>query len=526
MKHLRIGLLALLLAGCVSPRTTGGEIEVQISVDGQQLAVTLPVGSTVQEAVSRADIQLGEIDQLDPPSYTVLIDGAELAVIRRQERFEIEELVLPFTRQTVRNEGLPQGETRLLQAGVNGSEEITYRIVEEEGTEISRQVVKRSVVDEPQPEIIMVGAEAAHTPLAIQGSMAYLSGGNAWVMQDNTANRRPVVVTGDLDGQIFRISPDGRWLLFSRRADEDSDDFNGLWVVDLDQSDPDPVDLRVQNVVHFADWSPDPESLVVAYSTAEPRQSAPGWQANNDLVLATLGSTGRVLREQELLTPNPGGQYGWWGTEFAWAPDGVHLAYAQADAVGLIDSRDPEFQLLRPITPLLTGGDWAWVPGLAWGSNSRTLYLVEHAGPIGIEDANASPVFDLVAIDSADRPPLTLVGRTGMFAYPSASPSQLLDSGEIAGKIALLQAMTPLESENSGYRLMVMDRDGSNLQTLFPATGEPGISQDELAPPVWSPDGRRLAVVYRGDLWIVDVESGAGEQLTGDGLAQAVDWKP
>lgn len=530
MKQFRTWLLALLLAGCVSPRTTGGEIEVELSVDGTQLQVSLPVGSTVQNAVDQAGIQLGQIDRLEPPAYTVLIDGAEVSVFRRAERFEVEQLTLPFARQTVRNEALPEGQTRLLQAGVNGQEEITYRIVEEEGTEISRQAVKRTTVEQPQPEIIMVGAQAAHTPLAIDGTIAYLAGGNAWVMQGSTANRRPVVVTGDLDGQVFQISPDGRWLLFSRSldpAESETDDFNALWVVNLVRSDPDPVDLDIHNVIHFAGWSPDSEFLTVAYSTAEPRQSAPGWQANNDLMLIRLSSTsGRVIRKTELLAANPGGQYGWWGTDFTWAPDGIHLAFAQPDRVGVIDSRDPAFESRYQITPLLTGSDWAWVPGLAWAGDGSTLYLVDHGAPIGIEQPAASPVFDLVALQPPDRPPLTLVRRTGMFAYPSASPIQELDSGEHAGHIALLQAMAPLESENSGYRLMVMDRDGSNLRTLFPATGQPGIGQDELQPPVWSPDGQRLAVVYRGDLWMVDAESGAGEQLTGDGLTQAVDWQP
>lgn len=526
MKRLAPWLLALLLASCVSPRTTGGEIEVEISVDGTQRSVSLPVGSTVQNAIDRAGVELGQIDRLEPPAYTVLVDGAEVEVVRREERFEIEELVIPFGRQTVRNEGLPEGQTRLLQAGQNGVEEITYRIVEEGGTEISRQAVKRSLVQEPRPEIIMVGAQEAHTPLAIDGTIAFLSGGNAWVMRGNTANRQPVVTSGDLDGQVFRLSADGNWLLFTRRAGEDSDDFNELWVVDLEQADPEPVDLGIENVVHFADWSPEPGSRTVAYSTAEPRQSAPGWQANNDLGLLTLSSSGRVLRVRELLPPNPGGQYGWWGTDFVWAPDGVHLGYAQPDAVGILDTREPEFQPLYQLTPLLTGGDWAWVPGLAWDNSGQVLYTVNHGESIGIEDPAASPVFDLVALDAGGRSPLTLVRRTGMFSYPSVSPSQQLESGENLTHVALLQAMAPLESETSGYRLIIVDRDGSNLRTLFPATGQPGIQQDELAPPVWSPDGQLLAVVYRGDLWIVDSQSGAGEQLTGDGLTRAVDWKP
>ncbi len=518
--------MTIALAACVSPQATAATIDVEIVVDGEPIAVPVPVGSTVQFALDQGSVTLGELDRVDPPVYTVVTDGTEIVVVRRVEHFEVEELVLPFSRQTVRNEGLPEGQTRLIQAGSNGMEEITYRIVEEGGDEMSRQPVKRTVVIEPLPEIIMIGAQAAHTPLNIRGTLAYISGGNAWVIEGNSANRRPVVVSGDLDGQVFRLSPDSKWLLYTRGLDEESDDFNSLWVVDIENEDASPLDIGARNIVHFADWAPKSDSPVLAYSSAEPRQAPPGWQANNDLILVNLSSGGRVLRERELLPPNSGGQYGWWGTSFAWAPDGVHIAYARADSVGLIDSREPTFEPLHEIIPLQTGSDWAWVPGVAWGPNSRTLYLVDHAPPLGISDPAASPAFDLVAISGPGEPPLPLVTRTGMFAYPSSSPVELMDSGEIASQVAFLQALSPLQSEASSYRLMVMDRDGSNVRALFPEAGKRGIAQNELSPPSWSPDADRLALIYRGDVWIVDASTGAGQQLTGDGLTIALDWKP
>lgn len=521
-KSYATALLALLLASCATPRATAGVMQVTIRADDEQSEVSVPAGSTVQNALDLAGVELEELDRVDPPGYTVLIDGTLITVVRRAEQFEIEELTLPFSRQTIRNEGLPEGETRLLQAGQNGLEEITYRIVLEEGEEISRLPVKRSTVVEPRPEIIMIGAQAAYTPLGLDGTLAYISAGNAWVMRSNSANRGPVVVSGDLDGQVFRLSPDGRWLLFTRSL-EDEQDFNGLWILDLEDPQAEPQDLEVRNIVHFADWSPKPG--ILAYSTVEPRQSPPGWQANNDLIVLTLSASGRVLRERQLLPTNPGGQYGWWGSSFSWAPDGNRLAYAQPDGVGLIDTRDGELEPVYEVVPLVTGSDWAWVPGLAWGSDSQTLYLIDHAEPIGFEDPSASPAFDLIALSSPDTLGLQLVARTGMFAYPSVSPGEITASGELSSQVAYLQAISPLESETSSYRLMVMDRDGSNLRLLFPELGQPGIAQAELAPPVWSPDGDRLAVVYRGDLWIIDLATGAGQQLTGDGLTTALDWK-
>ncbi len=89
--------------------------------------------------------------------------------------------------------------------------------------------------------------------------------------------------------------------------------------------------------------------------------------------------------------------------------------------------------------------------------------------------------------------------------------------------MAFLQALTPLQSQDSTYRLAIMDRDGSNLRLLFPPEGEPGLEPQRVA---WSPSGDRLALIYRGDLWVIDAESGLGQQLTGDGQVIAYDWKP
>jgi len=522
----RIGLvILLLLSGCVAPRVTQAQITVNITVDGQKDQVLIPAGSTAQAALIAAKVNLNPLDRSDPPFYTVLTDGANVRLIRVREEFKVEQVVIPYEHQVLRNESMPEGETRLSQPGVNGIQENTYRIVYENGVEILRSPVKSVVVKEAVPEIMMVGSQAPFTPIQIPGRLAYLQGGNAWVMEKTTGNRRPVVNSGDLDGRIFFLSPDGTWLLYTRRSTKEGT-INSLWVTKVNDDSGMTIDLQAANVVHFAAFAPD--SITIAYSTVEPRSIAPGWQANNDLVTVTIGISGFTSRPIVKLDPNSGGVYGWWGTNFAWAPDGNRMAYSRPDGVGILEFGKSDLIPLLNITPLQTGSDWAWVPGLTWGPDGKELYTVDHVPQQGASSPEVSPLFDLTAVPLEGGAPIRLVSQVGMFAYPVPSPVQHLDSDEDAYQVAFLQAIFPTQSETSNYRLNVMDRDGSNQRVLFPPEGAPGLKPQQVA---WSPlvaDGkntRMIAVIYQDNIWLVNATDGQAYQITGDGLTHRVDWK-
>src|SRR5688500_9231294 len=327
---LAVFLASSLLVSCRSPQVTGEDITITINADGETRNARVPAGSTVSQALGSAGVTIGELDETDPPPYTVLSNGDSIDLTRVEELFETEEQVIPFERQIVRNESLPEGETRLVQAGVNGLQELTYRQVLEDEVELSKSVVKSVTLQEAVPEIVMIGAQSSFAPLPIPGKLVYLAGGNAWIIDTSTANRTPLVTTGDLDGRIFELAPNGSYLIYTRRSTKPADkEINTLWAVRAAAGSK-PFSTGISNVVHFADWIPNTGSI--AYSTVEPRATAPGWQANNDLHRYSI-STGEKRR---ILDSSNGGVYGWWGMTFAFSAEG-RLAYARPDGIGLVD---------------------------------------------------------------------------------------------------------------------------------------------------------------------------------------------
>lgn len=523
---------ALLCAGCGSdvfglrPTAPAESAAVTLTADGETRELTVEPPLSVADVLRQAGVTLGELDRVTPSADTRITSSTAITVVRITEETIVAEETVAFARSVIPSEDLDPSETRLVQPGSNGRAEVTYRIVYEDGVEASRSEVRRTVITPPQDEVVMVGRSSDLPTVTVEGTLAYLSAGNAWVIRQNSANRRPLTQNGGLDGRVFELSADGSQLLFTRATADASSGgsaepgpFNALWAV-LDTTDPEaqPIDLGLQNVL-FAAWVPGSQTTIV-YSTAEPRLSFPGWQANNDLWRTTVGAEG-IAEPELLLEPSGGGIYGWYGTTFGYSPNGEALAWARPDAVGVLALSASS---VAPYTaqPLIEFAPWnvydfVWMPAPAWSPDGSVVTAATHGDPLGSEAAEDSPVFSLTALAADGSYRVTLVERAGMWSEPRYAAN---------GALAYLQPDDPLESVNGRYRLVVMDRDGSNARALYPPAEAAGLYSQTVA---WSPDGSQIALVDpgpEGNLIIVDAASGLAQQVTADGLSSAPRWAP
>lgn len=491
------------------------DLHITITADGKTTPLTTRA-ITVRDALNEAGITISVKDKLTPSEFTQLSDGLSIKIIRVTEKFEVEDVTLPFSKKTVRNEGLKAGETRLLQTGENGVNEITYRTVFEDGVQVSRDAVRQVAVKQPVDEIVMVGAQTTFTAIPINGTLAYISAGSAWLMRDSSGSRKPLVASGDLDGRVFQLSPDGKFLLYTRVDAKNTAAglHNTLWAVSATDPNPKPYDLKTQNVL-WAGWSPTADRTL-AYTTAEPRDTAPGWQANNDLFILNFDTKGKLDDPKQLLEASSGGLYGWFGTAYTWSPDGSRLAFSQADKIGVVDVESNSQIPIATYSIFQTYSDWVWDPFIAWSPDGHFIYTVLHGPPIGLEKPEDSRVFDVAVVASDGSFDASLISQAGIWSNPQPSPT--------GGLVAFMQADTPLDSLDGSYRLMVMDRDGSNATAVFPSPDQPGLRRDAVY--TWSPDAKQLAVTTGGNLWVVDLASGKSQQLTGDGQTSNPVWVP
>jgi Tol biopolymer transport system component len=504
--------VALVLAAC-GPGRLPEQVNISLTSDGETQGLLLPQGSTVRDALRSASVTLAELDRVRPPETSLLISGMGITVTRVIQTTEVVTETKPYEKgPTVTDYALKPGESQIIQPGRNGETTIRYRVTYEDGRLISKVEVAHEDTVAPVSEIVRTGPSEDFSQVTVPGTLVYLSNNNAYVVRDTVGNKRALTTDSDLDAHVFTLSPDGRWLLYTRG---NTSTLNSLWIVDTTLAVPEPQALKTNGVL-WADFSPDGKSI--AYSRAEPSPGLPGWKALNDLLIVPL-SNGKLGKSKEIVKASASAPYAWWGTNYAWSPDSKWLAYGNTAEIGVIS---PTARITRtlPITDFAaynTRSTWAWTPALSWSPDGHFLATQIHSPSPSGESDEDSPAFDVSALQISGTLQTPLAVGSGMWAAP-----QWLGITPDNSQIVFSMAETPYASDTSRYFLYVMDRDGSNRQRLFPNDGRPGIRG--LPDFDISPDGRSVIVAYQGDLYWINVSTREPRQLTADGSISLPRW--
>lgn len=528
-------LFGALLAGCQRTPETPPMV-VSLAVDGRLRSYEIPDPITVSEflRLPNVDVELGELDVVNPPLFTQLSDQLRISVSRVREEQACESRTVAFERETVVSDYLGPGETEQGARGQNGEEQICYRVRIVDGVERERvQSGEPIVVVEPINEVVFVGPTTTLDPVDISGTIVYMNLGNAWVMRGSSDQRRPLTTSADLDPEhAFSLSPDGRQLLYARVLAPDAEFNNQLWVIpDVSVFESTPAKLTPENVL-WAAWVPG-RANTISYSRAEPRSTSPGYSAQNDLWLMSIDpATGAMISTEPLIEggTGTGGPFSWWGTRFVWSPDGNQLAWIHANAVGTVNLATGALNApLLEYEIFAVPVDWSWRTNASWSIDNSVLAATTHGPPAGNERPDRSVVFNIsiAALDASFQ--VTLLERAGIWSDPKFSPRIAGDGPFTKAYLAYLMARQPLNSVSSEYDLYVADQDGSNARGVFPDAARPGLTSPRgtVSPQyTWSPDGTQLLVVYQGNLWLIDVASATARQLTLDGNASHPVWGP
>lgn len=132
---------------------------IPVQVDGQKKMIHT-LSRDVAGVLKDGNIALGELDRVEPALGTPLSKESAIQVKRVAVKMVQEEERVTFQEIRKNDSTLTKGNTKVLQNGQEGKAIAHYKLVTEDGVEVSRELVKRDVITVKKDHVVAVGTAA------------------------------------------------------------------------------------------------------------------------------------------------------------------------------------------------------------------------------------------------------------------------------------------------------------------------------------------------------------------------------
>lgn len=147
-----------IISGMVIKINTAFSVTLSADEDTTKFSI---VDGTVEDIINLAQITLEKDDYVTPSKDTGLKAGMKINVYRVTYGEEVKNEKIDYESTEKKDKSLAEGKTKVLTAGVNGTEDVTFKIKYVNGKESERTEVSRVVTKKATNEVIAVGTKKA-----------------------------------------------------------------------------------------------------------------------------------------------------------------------------------------------------------------------------------------------------------------------------------------------------------------------------------------------------------------------------
>ena len=151
---------------------------VSVKVGGEQKWAPMK-GETVEEALKRAGVVLEQQDTVTPALTEHVTKDTQIVVTTIRDRERSETVTIPYETVTRRSPLYKNGQTKVVQEGVNGQKTTLYKEHVVNGVVEEQKVLKETIDKQPTTKIVISGDKSAHvSTLEIPDDIKFDENGN------------------------------------------------------------------------------------------------------------------------------------------------------------------------------------------------------------------------------------------------------------------------------------------------------------------------------------------------------------
>ncbi len=147
-------------------------INIQLQVDGKTKTVAT-TADNVEEVLKEEKVALGAEDKVSPSREEVTKKDLKIVVTRVKSKTEKKVESIAFTTEVKKDSDLKEGTKKVVQEGTAGEKEMEYKVVYENGKEVSRQLISERVTKKPANKVVAMGT--LKTAKLSRGNLTYSS---------------------------------------------------------------------------------------------------------------------------------------------------------------------------------------------------------------------------------------------------------------------------------------------------------------------------------------------------------------
>ncbi|GIN22952.1 G5 and 3D domain-containing protein [Siminovitchia fordii] len=120
--------------------------------------------TTVADFLQQQDVELGELDRVQPELDATVTPEKSIDVIRVEKVTDVVEEPIDFDIVTEKDGNLEKGTEKVIQEGQEGIIQKEFEVVKENGKEVKRSLVSKEKIKESKNKIVAVGTKVTPAP--------------------------------------------------------------------------------------------------------------------------------------------------------------------------------------------------------------------------------------------------------------------------------------------------------------------------------------------------------------------------